>query len=202
MVCISYNRSIFHCRPHFKQEPDNPFNTLLIIQCDSVYTNSDLIACARYRVYDERARNEKKGKIHVVFVISLPRHNTTTGQNTSPSVTTIGYLGDPWISAHVDDLRSSTDETSVTPHTALGFSISELFIGRRFTAENETKVTPSSTEVQIAPLYRRLQDCIQSSVSKLQDVTWKRASKRIDSLVGLIPKDSPATPGMSQCMHD
>jgi hypothetical protein len=161
-----------------------------------MYTNSDLIACARYRVYDERARNEKRGKIHVVFVICLPRHNTTTGhgQNLSPAVTTIGYLGDPWISAHVDDLRSSIDETSVTPHTALGFSISELFMGRRINTENER----DAAEIQIVPLHRRLQDCIQSSVSKLQDVTWKRASQRIEILVGLIPKDSPTSLGM--CM--
>ena len=171
---------------------------MLVIQCDSSYTNSDLIACARYRVYDERAHNEKKGKIHVVFVIFLPRYNTTTGQNLSPSATTIGYLGDPWISAHVDDLRPSTDDTSVTPHTALGFSISELFIGKRINAKNESEVTPSSAELQVVPLYRRLQDCIQASTSKLQDVTWKRATKRIEILVGLIPKDSPDSLGM--CM--
>ena len=171
---------------------------MLIIQCDSRYTNSDLIACARYRVYDERARNEKKGKIHVAFVICLPRHNTTTAQNLFPSVATIGYLGDPWISAHVDDLRPSTDETSVTPHTALGFSISELFMGKRFNAKNESEATLSSAEVQIVPLYRRLQDCIQASTSKLQDVSWKRATKRIEILVGLIPKDSPTSLGM--CM--
>jgi hypothetical protein len=111
-------------------------------------------------------------------------------------VTTVGYLGDPWISAHVDDLRSTTDETSVTPHTALGFSISELFMGRRINTENES----DAAEVQIVPLHRRLQDCIQSSVSKLQDIAWKRASKRIEILVGLIPKDSPTTLGMCHCM--
>ena len=130
-----------------------------------------------------------------MFIISVPRQNTTITQNFSPSVATIGYLGDPWISAHVDDLSPSTDNTSVTPHAALGFSISELFMGKRIHA-SESETTPSSPEIQIVPLYRRLQDCIQASASKLHDVTWRRATKRIEILVGLIAKDSTTSLGM------
>ena len=108
---------------------------------------------------------------------------------------TIGYLGDPWISAHVDNLSPSTDDISVTPHAALGFSISELFMGERI-HKCESEPAPSSPEVQIVPLYRRLQDCIQASASKLEDVTWKRATIRIEILVGLISKDSTTPLGM------
>ena len=175
----------FH-RPHFKQELGHPFNTLLLIQCDSSYASTDLIACARYRIYDERAHNEKKGMIHIVFIVFVPHYNATSNQDLPLLASTVGYLGDPWISAHIDDLRPNID-ASVTPHAAHGLSISELFIGH-----SNAKQTLRGSQHQIVPLHRRLQDCVQASASKLEDVTWTRATKRIEILVGLIPKDSHA----------
>ena len=146
-------------------------------------------------MYDERAHNQKKGRIHVIFVISVPRHNTAANQHHYQSVATIGYLGDPWISAHVDDLRPSIDDASVTPHAVLGFSISELFMGKTV-HESDSETTSVKPQVQLIPLHRRLQGCIQASASRLQDVTWRRATRRIEVLVSLISKYPTASVGM------
>ena len=40
----------------------------------------------------------------------------------------IGFQGDPWISAHIDDLKSTSND-SIEPQQALRTTISELFIG-------------------------------------------------------------------------
>ena len=87
--------------------------------------NGDLIACARYRIYDKRAealqRNKREGSTHVLFIIHLPRQ--VVG---SPFV---GFQGDPWISSHIDDLRPARDST-ITLHEAMNVSISQLFFGK------------------------------------------------------------------------
>ena len=180
-------------RPHFKQELGHPFNTLLVIQCDSSYASTDLIACARYRIYDERAHIEKKGMIHIVFVVFVPHYNATSNQDRAA---TVGYLGDPWISAHIDDLRPNFD-TTVTPLAAHGLSISELFMGHC-----NVKQISGDSQHQIVPLHGRLQDCIQASISKLEDVTWTRATKRIEILVGLIPRGSHAIGKLMGSLHN
>ncbi len=105
---------------------------LVIIQCDSGHLNSDLIACARYRVCDEAIRAKAKNKIknqscddkiitHVLFVIRLPQQETKSQF--------VGFQGDPWISVHIDDLRP-TSRATVIPEQALNASISEIFIGK------------------------------------------------------------------------
>ena len=98
-----------------------------MIQCDSGHLNGDLIACARYRVYDERVNALNKNKIqnrdgvtHVLFIINLPH------QVSSSSF--VGFQGDPWISSHIDDLRPTSSGT-IEPLHAITTNISELFIG-------------------------------------------------------------------------
>ena len=102
----------------------------MIVQCDSGHLNSDLIACARYRVCDEAIRAKAKNKIHggdnidvthILFVIHLPQQEVKSQF--------VGFQGDPWISVHIDDLRA-TSEITVIPEQALNASISELFIGK------------------------------------------------------------------------
>ena len=98
-----------------------------MIQCDSGHMNGDLIACARYRIYDERVKALDKNKIqhrvgvtHVLFIINLPH------QVSSSSF--VGFQGDPWISYHIDDLRPTSGNT-IEPLQAISATISELFIG-------------------------------------------------------------------------
>ncbi len=95
---------------------------LVIIQCDSGHLNGDLIACARYRIYDLKARIDKGLTTHVLFVIHLPQ------QVASSSF--VGFQGYPWISAHIDDLRPLSDNT-VALDKASKMAMSELFMGKR-----------------------------------------------------------------------
>ena len=98
---------------------------LLIIQCDSGHINRDLIACARYRIYDKRAnallnRSKSHHVTHVVFIVHLP---VQVFQSTF-----VGFQGDPWVSCHIDELRPS-DTNAITLELAQGTRISRLFYG-------------------------------------------------------------------------
>ena len=107
---------------------NSPQKHLLIIQCDSGHINSDLIACARYRIYDMRAKAllNKDGEsrrnclTHVLFIVNLPVQAVQSSF--------VGFQGDPWVSCHIDELRTS-DEGALTLEGAEGASISELFYG-------------------------------------------------------------------------
>ena len=90
------------------------------------YTTDDLIACARHRIYDMRAKaarelteTEAVGT-HVLFVVHLP---VQTMQSSL-----VGFQGEPWISAHIDEIRP-TSEGNITLDIAQGISISKLFYG-------------------------------------------------------------------------
>ncbi len=162
----------------------------MIIQCDSGHLNSDLIACARYRVCDEAIRGNKKNKIHdgrdsrddnsgdsenkipithVLFIIRLPQQEVKSQF--------VGFQGDPWISVHIGDLRP-TSEATVIPEQAVNAFISELFIGRR-------------ESIPLHPQHRRLHGCVQAAVSLLKDSQRDRAVLRIQKLMALIPKAPP-----------
>lgn len=81
--------------------------------------NGDLIACARYRIYDLKAQADEGQITHVLYIVHLPRQ-------TSSSL--VSFQGDPWISAHIDDLMPSANDV-IAPHEAVGVPISNLFIG-------------------------------------------------------------------------
>jgi hypothetical protein len=111
----------------FQRDEEDKQNRLLVIQCDSGHLNGDLIACARYRVYDERVNALSKNKIqnrdgvtHVLFIVNLPHQVSSS--------TFVGFQGDPWISSHINDLRPTSTDT-IEPLHAIATNISELFIG-------------------------------------------------------------------------
>ena len=105
----------------FKLKDNLPEKRLVIIQCDSGHMIGDLIACARYRIYDLRAKADQDQVTHVLFIIHLPHHVASSSF--------VGFQGDPWISSHIDDLRQTTDN-AVSADEAIGLTISELFLGR------------------------------------------------------------------------
>ena len=109
-----------------------------MIQCDSGHLNSDLIACARYRIYDKKAeatlQNEGEGCTHILFIIHLPRHVVGS--------VFVGFQGDPWISTHIDNL--GTTDNTIMLHEAMGMSISQLFYSE---ATSEAEETPNKAEV-------------------------------------------------------
>ena len=100
---------------------------LIVIQCDAGHIYGDLIACARYRIYDERVKAQKKNKIqsragvtHVLLIINLPHHVSSSSF--------VGFQGDPWVSYHIDDLMPTFRDT-IEPVQAIKKTISDLFIG-------------------------------------------------------------------------
>ena len=90
------------------------------------YVADDLIACARNRIYDMRTKAARESKAdealgtHVLFVIHLPVQTLHSSL--------VGFQGDPWISAHIDEIRPTSDGT-LTLDIAQGVSISKLFYG-------------------------------------------------------------------------
>ena len=98
---------------------------LLIVQCDSGHINGNLIACARYRIYDMRAKtllntSQFSHITHVLFIVHLPVQATHSSF--------VGLQGDPWVSCHIDELRPS-DPGAIRLEEAQAVPISELFYG-------------------------------------------------------------------------
>lgn len=184
--------------------------SLVVIQCDSSRGTGDLIACARYRIYDLKAKATEKLTNHVLFVIHLPRNVANSSF--------VGFQGNPWVSFYIDDLRP-TNDIAISVGEAIGMTISELFNagGKTSSTHEESsdelnsseeeqgatgfQVSPaeppemgSASSVERAPIetarYRRLHGCIQAAASKLKDTT-KRCTERLTLLVRLIPKVSP-----------
>ena len=121
-----YDNIFIDFSPLFVHEEGDDHNCLIVLQCDSGHLNGNLIACARYRIYDERVKASEKNNIqgrcgmtHVLFIINLPHH-------ISESVFA-GFQGDPWICSHVDDLVP-TFGTIIKPLGAT-VTMSQLFIG-------------------------------------------------------------------------
>ena len=129
--------------PAFSRDPRDK---LLIIQCDSGHLYGDLIACARYRVDDEREkarlqRRPGQGTTHVLFIIHLPRRGVDKDKESSSFV---GFQGGTWISAHIDDIRAPA-EAALTLDEALSAPISELFYNMPFTSNRRVLEPVSRT---------------------------------------------------------
>ncbi|XP_066291012.1 E3 ubiquitin-protein ligase RNF213-like isoform X3 [Branchiostoma lanceolatum] len=94
--------------------------SILIVQCDSGHTNSNLIACARYCVQDEQTQVGNT-TAHLVFIVQLPR---------LPGGCFVGFQGGKWTCAHIDDLqpphRNAPDVAQMR-----GKPISQLLGGHR-----------------------------------------------------------------------
>jgi hypothetical protein len=106
-------------------------DSLLIIQCDSGHVYGDLIACARYRIDDVRAKTNLRyvdGNTNVLFIVHLPRQ---FGEIEAGTSTFVGFCGGSWISAHIDDIRAPTD-ADLTLDEASSAPISELFYNKEF----------------------------------------------------------------------
>ena len=178
-------------------------NRLVIIQCDSGHTNGDLIAYARYCIYELRAdvRDKDEHQItHVLFIIRLPHQVISSSY--------VGFQGSPWISSHIDDLRP-TANNSVSASEAIGMTISQLFLG--FTGTLDQEQLPEADQYILLhqynmptanrSLYSRLHGCIQAAASKVKDFTIKRSTKRVEILFLLIPKEPSQDLGNRKLRH-
>lgn len=160
---------------------------LLIIQCDLNHVDDNLIACARYCIYNIRANallnSGSKSTPHVLFIIHLPAQATQSSFK--------GFQGGSWVCCHIDELRSSSDGT-LTLERVQGASMSELFYGKVFSRNgDQEEAEVSSTHLQCI----RLNSCIQAAASRLQDSfqSKQRATRRVEVLTHHIPPN-PALP--------
>lgn len=173
------------CRASFEKRVGERLESLLIVQCESGHLDGDLIACARYRIIDERTKVIEKmkgvenvGKSHVLVIIHLPREAVGT-----PFV---GFQSDPWISAHIDELRETGDDI-ISPFAANGKSISSLF----FSASSQLLSSEEETRHHLS-LCKCLHRCIQPAVCKIASAKRsRRGYEQVEILVELIPKDCP-----------
>ena len=197
---------------------------LLIIQCNSGHMAGDLIACARYRVLEERRESIQRGqlysdaiesdslsvhpKTHVLFIINLPKRELGSSF--------VGFQGDPWVCAHIDNLLPSEDSIR-TPQLqdVMGRSICELFYqSEDVTKHNSFEYDPqymndddmehspaiaspdrdTVPKAQVHNFCTRLHSCIHAAVARIEDVEHhplikSRGKLRVDILLRLVPKE-------------
>ena len=163
----------------------NDKQVLLLIQCESGHQKGDLIACARYRINDEKIKANQQmpnppGRIYVVLIIYLPRQTS--------SLTFVGFQGEPWVSVHIDDLRPINED--ITSLNALRSPISVLF----HSCSTSDGLVGHPGQGQY---HKRLHGCIQPSVAKLQGSAQNhnKGAKLVAILLDFIPKDPPLNIG-------
>ena len=135
---------------------------LLIIQCDFGHADGDLIACARYRIYDMRAKallqfsSGLSHTTHVLFIIHLPVQAVQSSF--------VGFQGDPWVSCHIDELRRSGEGT-LTLEVAQGAPISELFYGGR----RKDRAPSSEVEGEVSQFAKGLEEMMFHRVTSREE---------------------------------
>ena len=181
-------------RPMFDRRSET--DSLLIVQCDSGHLYGDLIACARYRVDDEREKSgdqwtNDSGRIHVLFIVHLPRGGGCSGDGVGRLGSFVGFQGGRWLSAHIDDLRTPV-ETVLSVDDALHTSISDLFYCKRTFPSSEEEKKERSEKAGTRDSYQcsRLYNCILPAVARVvtSDNRRERALNRVNILLDLIPQ--------------
>ena len=136
-------------RPLFSSQNDS----LLIIQCDCGQLCGELIACARYRVEDEREKAKKHicSPTHVLFIIHYPHKPGITARTSF-----VGFQGGNWIYAHIDDIRVSFYPDFL--NDAQNMPISRLFYSGTFATNiKEYQQVLSSEKTAIEESFDKLE---------------------------------------------
>ena len=174
--------------------------SLLIIQCDFDHVDGNLIACARYRIYDERAKALLKagGRIfhptHVLFIIHIPIHAIHSSF--------VGYQGYHWESCHIDELRKNS-EGGFNIKDVQEISISGFFYRTQEICndtshgiqeeilEADSTAFPQNNIRKLHLQCIRLNSCIQAAASTLKGSAHNKkwATKRVRLLSDLIPTE-------------
>ena len=152
---------------------DSVGDRLLIIQCESGHKYTDLIACARYRVLDERTQapiSEPRNITHVVFIISLPRRRGGTKF--------VGFQGGVWECYHMDSLMPPKDAL-LTIQTALYTPVNDIL--------SDCYVT--NTEL----LHKRLQNWISLSLLHSNNVQMNQTVLERFNLLSQLIKEAQVT---------
>ena len=159
-------------------------NRLLIIQCTKADENFDLIACARYRVMDERKKKETNGVTHILFIVQLPRVNGGTSFSS--------FQGGQWVSAHIDDLHVSANIDKVL-RSALSNPLHLFF---------KSLVENSDIPLEFNPCFL-IRDTIHLAVASV--ISSKRMCARMENvifiLLRLIPVKNPGNTELRELHH-
>lgn len=86
----------------------------------------------------------------------------------------------------VDELAAEGDSEGLMKYGAV----------ERETTFERNRANQHTSVSSRSPLFCRLHGCIQAAASKLNDITAKRSTKRIEIMVSLIPKEPPKVLGM------
>ena len=170
---------MYACRSVFRKESVG--DRLLIIQCDSGHKYSDLIACARYRVLDERTQaqtSEPRNITHVVFIISLPRRRGGTKF--------VGFQGGVWECYHMDSLMLPKDGL-LTIQTALCTPINDILSGYYV----------NNTEL----LHKRLQKWISLSLLHSNNVQMNQTILERFNLLSQLIREAQITTDMQRNLN-
>ena len=155
---------------------DDAETKMLVIQCDSGDSNTDLIACARHRLVDERQKLTCQGTTHVVFIVQLPR---VAGGTTFTS-----FQGGLWTSIHIDELMCPKGANKIV-NVALTQPMHKLF---------EMLIEEDKDIPQDYKVCTRVKDNVQLAVSKIiSRQNYDKMEKLIDNLLKLILNDVPGT---------
>lgn len=182
--CIEYTPSLLEyfpffliCSSLFSRSENSSKMCLIVIQCDSGHVNGDLIACARHRICNMRAKARTDDSItHVLIIVHLPVHTV--------NLSFVGFQSEPWISYHIDKLRAGEMGDIGFEYTQ-ETSISKIFLD----------------EVKGSGACYRLNRCIPAAASRLQDLPKNkyRAAKRVELLINAIPRDPKFPLGECVC---
>ena len=148
-------------RPLFLKDKE----TLLIIQCDSGHIYGDLIACARYRIEDEKQKMTIKQKpTHVLFIINLPRQ-------AEKELSSFARFHDGvWVSAHIDNIRISS-ESDLTLEDAQSTPISQLFYSEAKIVNDTSETKPPQEKDEVTMLLFILHF---SFIIRWMMISWKK----------------------------
>eukprot|EP00063_Salmo_salar_P083286 XP_014058121.1 PREDICTED: E3 ubiquitin-protein ligase RNF213-like isoform X2 [Salmo salar] len=193
----SFLKKISHFLTSGNGRENTSGNKILIIQSDfdEASHSANLIASAKYSAINEinKSRQEEMGgKVFVYFITKLPRMEGGTSY--------VGFLGDPWRSVHIDDLRRSKD--IVSDIKALrNLTISQLFEEKKDEPE-AMEVDDMYTETEQRELEHEdqtswgsvvdstalVRSCVQSAVGMLRDQLegGVRSTRRVEILLTLL----------------
>ncbi|XP_077411767.1 E3 ubiquitin-protein ligase rnf213-alpha-like isoform X2 [Vanacampus margaritifer] len=185
---------------------NGPCHKVLIIQSEfkEATHSAHLIASAKYSAVNEITKIIQEGldwKVFVYFITRLPRIQGGTSY--------VGFHGDPWISAHIDDLRQSKDIfTGIR-------SLQSTAICQLFETKMSQPQVPEESEVvdscdlskdesdtredcdddTVLDTTALVRSCMQSAVGMLRDQQGRgcRSTQRLDTLLMLLSDGEQVT---------
>lgn len=143
----------------------------MILQCDSGHLNSDLLACARYRIDDQREKAYRHREnadghtlTHVLLIVYLPRF---VKDHQGRTLSFVGFQGGAWISAHIDDIHVTSHCAGITLNDAISSTISQLFYSLPFQPPQMIDPPDASN------LYQSLRSAVGNAESFVSDDDFK-----------------------------